>query len=578
MRPFCEPNSPRILSGALHYFRVHPEYWRNRLEWLAGMGLNTVETYIPWNLHEPQPGRYQFSGMLDLEGFINMAEKVGLQVILRPGPYICSEWEMGGLPAWLLKDPSMKLRCSHPAYLDAVARWFDSLLPRLAPLQQSRGGPVIAFQVENEYGGYGNDSAYLEWLVERMRSGGIQELLFTSDGASETMLRNGSLPELYKTVNFGFGAKKALRVLRSIQPDKMPMVTEFWCGWFNHWGEPRHRQMPGVFTDGGTAGLLRTILREGSHVNLYMFHGGTNFGFMNGANYLLDRYFPATTSYDYAAPLSEEGQPTRKYFLMRRVIEEFTGRAAPELPALMPRKAYPRARISAQASLFDCLRLLSSGVSSPLPLNMEALDQAYGFILYRTCLKGPARKTSLTLRGLHDRAQVFANRRQIGVLSRETRKEKMNLNIPAGEVQLDILVENQGRVNYGPELEDRKGILGGVRVGGQLHHGWGNYPLPMDDLTKIEWKQPSGAPALPAFFRAEFEVDLPADTFLYLPGWEKGLAWVNGFHLGRYWKRGPQHTLYIPGPLLRPGVNELILFEQHHCGQRIIEFLDHPRY
>jgi beta-galactosidase len=565
----------KIFSGAMHYFRVLPQYWEDRLVKLRALGLNTLETYVAWNLHEPRPGEFHFETGLDLVRYIQLAGELGFKVLLRPGPYICSEWEFGGLPAWLLKDPGMRLRCAHPAFLQAVDRFFENLFPKITPLLITRGGPVIAMQVENEYGGYGNDQAYLQHLVNAFRHAGIDVLLFTSDGPTPEMLVSGSIPGVLKTVNFAIRPGEALSRLREYQPVGPLMVTEFWDGWFDHWGETHHtaaRDMLG--TGESVEDNLETILESGASFSLYMAHGGTNFGFMNGANGAPGPYQGTITSYDYAAPLSECGDPTPRYHAIREVISRYTPLTELALPAPLPKKAFGRLSLNESAPLFNHLDELSRSVQSPTPEPMEYLDQDYGFILYRTHLSGPRTSAPLLLYGLADRAQVFVDGSPAGILEREFPDGKLKIEVPPAGITLDILVENMGRINYGPDLLDRKGVRA-VLHGQQLLFGWQIYQLPLDNPGSLAFSSLQTGPG-PAFFRGRFEVDDPADTFLSLPGWTKGVAWVNGFNLGRYWARGPQQTLYVPAPLLQPGANELVVLELHPSRARQVEFLDHP--
>jgi beta-galactosidase len=556
-RDFLLDDQPfRILAGAMHYFRIPPQSWRDRLEKLKALGLNTLETYVAWNLHEPRAGVFDFSGWLDLEAYVRLAGELGLKVIVRPGPYICSEWEFGGLPGWLLKDRGMQVRCCYPPYLAAVDRFFDQLLTRLAPLQITRGGPIIAMQVENEYGSYGNDAAYLRHLEEGLRARGIDVLLFTSDGPSDEMLQYGTLGHIHKTANYGSHAKEAFAKLREYQPEGPLMCTEFWNGWFDHWGE-RHHTRPAQ----DAAKALDEILSTGASVSLYMFHGGTNFGFMSGANAAPGpRYQSDVTSYDYDSPLDEAGNPTPKFAAFREVIARHTGKAPLPIPASTPAASFGRVELTESAGLMEQLDALSNPVQSGPTLPMEALDQNYGLIFYQTRVSGPRTSTPLRILGLHDRAQVFQDGKPVGILARERPLKTLKLEVGQAGMQLDVLVENLGRVNYGPELNDRKGIDGGVIFGQQYLFGWTIRPLPLDDLSRLTY-----APLLPArypaFLRGSIEVDKPVDTYLALPGWTKGVAWVNGFNLGRYWRRGPQKTLYIPGTLLRTGQNELVVLE-----------------
>jgi len=539
----------RILSGAMHYFRIVPEYWGDRLAKMRAMGLNTMETYVAWNMHEPKPGRFRFGGALDLVDYVNRAGDAGLKVIIRPGPYICAECDLGGMPAWLLKDPAMRFRCAHKPFLDAVDRFFDALLPRLAPLQVTRGGPIIAMQVENEYGSYGNDKEYLRYLEEGMKARGIDVVPFTSDGPEDAMLQGGTLPDVFMSVNFGNNAGASWRKLREYQPE-------------------------GPLDPQAAAAALDELLATGASVNLYMFHGGTNFGFTNGANHK-GTYKPAITSYDFDAPLSEAGDPTPKYFAYRDVIRKHA--AIPDLPVpeATSKMAAGPVTLTESVALLDSVDILSSPVRRPTPEPMEMLDQSFGFILYRTTVTGPRAEGTLAIRQLHDRAHVFANRRLVGVLEREFPEKTLSLAVPPEGLTLELLVENMGRVNYGPELHDRKGITEGVILVKQLLFGWDIFPLPLDELSGLRFAANS-SPVAPAFFRGTFDVKGPADTFLALPGWTKGACWLNGFNLGRYWQRGPQRTLYVPAPLLRNGANTLVVLELEGLGEPTVEFRDRP--
>lgn len=561
----------RILAGAMHYFRVHPDYWRDRLLKMKSLGLNTLETYVAWNLHEPREDEFNFEGWLDVESYIRLAGDLGLKVIVRPGPYICSEWELGGLPAWLLADPGMRLRCFYGPYLNAVEHYFDALIPRLARLQSTRGGPIIAMQVENEYGSYGNDQRYLKFVEDALTGRKIDVPLFTSDGPEDAMLQYGTLPHLFKTVNFGSRAEDAFAKLEEYQPDRPKMCAEFWNGWFDHWGE-RHHTRPAR----DAAQALEEILENDGSVSLYMFHGGTNFGFMNGANAAPgSRYQATVTSYDYDAPLDEAGNPTDKFHAFREVIARLTGETMMAVPEPSPAAAYGRVQMAESAGLWEHLDMLSTPHESAAPPTMEAMGQNYGFIHYETQVSGPRQSTRLEVLGLHDRALVFQDTRLLGVLERENPGRTLNIEIPPQGSTLEFLVENMGRVNYGPDLEDRKGITKGVLLGQQFLFGWTSRGLPLDDLSSLRFSR--GTPErFPAFFRGFFNVSAPADTYLALPGWTKGVAWVNGFNLGRYWKRGPQKTLYIPGPLLKSGRNEIILFELHGSGRPVVELRAQP--
>ncbi|RPK54827.1 Beta-galactosidase precursor [Streptomyces sp. ADI96-02] len=552
----------RIVSGSLHYFRVHPEQWADRLHKARLMGLNTVDVYIPWNLHQPRRGGpLRLEDGLDLPRFLELAAAEGLHVLLRPGPYICAEWEAGGLPAWLLADPDVRLRTSDPRYQEPVDRYFELLLPHIRPHLATEGGPVVAVQVENEYGASGlRDSAHLAHLVTLLQQGGVDVPLFTSDQAGD--LADGGIPGILRTVNFSRGAAARLRSLREHQPRGPLMCGEFWSGWFDRWGSGHNRRSADE-----VCGTLDEILAADASVNIYMFHGGTNFGFTNGAN---DKghYRPTITSYDYDAPLDEAGDPTDKYGRFREIIARYATVPAEPVPPASRKLSLPDIRLTERASLLAQADRLGTARQAERPLTMEELGQAFGFVLYRTTLPA-AGDGVLRLGEVHDRCQVFVDGQPIGVLERERREQALSLRSPAAGASLTLLVENQGRVNYGAGLRDWKGVAGPVTFDGEPLSGWTCTPLPLDDPAALAFS-PAGTDAGPAFHRGTFEVAEPADTFLHLPGWTKGNAWVNGFPLGRFWSRGPQHSLYVPGPVLRPGANEVVVLELHGSATDVV--------
>jgi beta-galactosidase len=548
----------RIISGALHYFRVHPDQWTDRLRKARLMGLNTVETYLPWNLHEPEPGTLVLDGMLDLPRFLRLAQAEGLHVLLRPGPYICAEWDDGGLPAWLVSDPDIRLRTSDPRFTEAFDRYLDQLLPPLRPHLAANGGPVIAVQVENEYGAYGDDTAYLKHVQQALRDRGVEELLFTCDQANAKHLAGGTLPGTLAAVTFGSRVDEHLAALRAHQPEGPLLCAEFWIGWFDHWGGPHH-----VREAADAAADLDRLLSAGASVNIYMFHGGTNFGFTNGANHY-HSYSPTITSYDYDAPLTESGDPGPKYHAFREVIARHA--PVPDEPAPAPAPKLPplTVELDSRAPLLPYLRTLDGGTRAQDPATMNDLGAHGGYVLYRTTVAAAGDGVLHFSGGVGDRAQVFVDGASAGVLERERHDETLPVRVPHSGAVLEVLVENQGGVNYGPRIGAPKGLLGPVSFQGVVLHGWECLPVPLGDLDAVPFVPSDAATdAVPAFHRGTFEVAAPADTFLSLPGWTKGQAWVNGFHLGRYWNRGPQHTLYVPGPVLRPGANELVLLELH---------------
>ena len=548
-----------IRSAAMHYFRIVPQYWHDRLQKLKACGFNTVETYTCWNLHERREGEFDFSGILDIERYMAQAAELGLKVILRPGPYICAEWDAGGLPSWLLTYPHLPLRCYDEMFLAKVRRYYTELLGRLRPYLATNGGPILMVQVENEYGSYGNDKQYLQAIADLYRELGVDVPLFTSDGPCKWMLNGGTLDGALSVANFGSHPKEAFAELKAFRPDQPVMCGEFWCGWFDHWYEEHH-----VRTADSTAEDIRTMMEMGGSFNLYMFHGGTNFGFWNGANDPGD-YQPTVTSYDYCAPLTEDGSCTDTYYALQKLFCEKDGVPVPAPLPQPVRAAYGEVKLTESLSLPAALPQLSVPVSAPNTLMFEQMGLDFGYALYSTELRGPFEKLPLNFGALHDRAHVFADGKLCGIQERDRRRDEIELELKAGErVRLDILVENMGRVNYGPRMFDEKGILGGVRLGQQYHFGWTMYPLAMEGLSALPFEKETAAfDGTPVFLRGTLHIgDEPADTFLRPAGLEKGFVVVNGFNIGRYYNSaGPTGTLYVPAPLLHTGDNEIIVFE-----------------
>lgn len=550
---FLKDGKPhQVISAEMHYVRIPRAYWRDRLRKAKAMGLNTITTYAFWNVHEPRPGVYDFTGQNDLAAFIRAAQAEGLDVILRPGPYVCSEWELGGYPSWLLKDRSVLLRSAEPKYTAAVERWMVRLGQEVKPLLLKNGGPIVAVQLENEYGAFGDDKAYLEGLEATYRRAGLADgVLFTSNQASD--LAKGSLPHLPSVVNFGSGgARESVAKLESFRPDGLRMVGEYWAGWFDKWGEDHHE------TDGRKeAEELRFMLQRGYSVSLYMFHGGTSFGWMNGADSHTGKdYHPDTTSYDYNAPLDEAGNPRYKYGLLASVIAEVTGKPAAPTPASTVAKTFPVSPVRRSASLW---RNLPEPVRADRPLTFEELDQNYGYVLYRVPLR-PGQGGVLKLKGVHSYAQVYVDQKLVGTVDRRLDQEEVTLPERSGAATLDILVENTGRVNYSRAIRtEQAGLTGEVTLDGQALNDWRMYRLPMDDLSKLRM---SAEPCVgPCFYEAEMTVDRPADTYLDARGLHKGQLWLGERNLGRFWSVGPVHTLYTPAPWMKPGANRIVFFD-----------------
>jgi beta-galactosidase len=545
----------QVVSGAMHYSRIPREYWLDRFQKARAMGLNTVETYVFWNLHEPRPGVFDFSGNLDVARYVRLAQQQGLKVIVRPGPYVCSEWDLGGLPAWLWRDPRIKIRTKDRKFLEAADQYLMRVAGELAPLQASRGGPIIMVQIENEYGSFGNDKEYLRHIRETLARAGFGEsLLYTADGPAE--LANGTLPDVLAVANFGPGeAKYALAALGKFEPGRPLMSGEYWDGWFDSWGAAHAR------TDTAQQiADLKWMLGQGYSVNLYMFHGGTTFGFMNGANLnsgTHGAYAPQTTSYDYDAPLDEAGRPTKKFFAFRDVIRQVTRLEPPALPKPLPMITIPEFPLEESASLW---KNLPDPIAAERPEPMESYGQAYGYALYRAQLRGP-RSGELRFDNLHDYASVYVDQTLVGELDRRLDQKRLQITIARRDAVLDVLVENLGRINFGPHLEDdRKGIIGSVIFAGKEVRNWKIYPLPMPDAPEVkDWSR--DATGGPAFHRGKFTLAAVGDTFLDVRSLGMGVVWVNGHNLGRAWSIGPQETLFVPSPWLRTGENEVVVFD-----------------
>ncbi|ORT54470.1 beta-galactosidase family protein [Streptomyces sp. CB03238] len=559
----------RLLSGALHYFRVHEEQWDHRLAMVRAMGLNCVETYVPWNLHEPEMDRYR--DVAALGRFLDAVHAAGLWAIVRPGPYICAEWENGGLPHWLTGRLGRRVRTDDAEYLVHVNRWFHALLPQVVARQVDRGGPVVMVQAENEYGSYGSDAGYLRHIVDLLEACGVTVPLFTSDGPEDHMLTGGSIPGVLATANFGSGAREAFEVLRRHQPRGPLMCMEFWCGWFDHWGDAR-----AVREAGGAAAALAEVLECGASVNIYMAHGGTNFGGWAGANRageLHDGALEATvTSYDYDAPIDEAGLPTAKFWAFREVLARYAEGPLPPVPAPPVRLAAPvEAAVAEWAPLDGVLEALGDEEwDGAVPPTFEELGVDRGLVRYRLRVPGPRQPYPLSVSGLRDRAVVYVDGVRAGVLEAE---DAVLAEPVAGPAMVELWVESLGRVNYGPRLAESKGITGGVRHERQYVHGVRARGLRVDAFTadgvgKVPFV-PASLEGAPGLYRAVVEVAGAGDAALELPGWTRGFVWVNGFCLGRYWGVGPQESLFVPGPVVREGTNEVWVLELEGAGPSV---------
>lgn len=542
----------KIISGAVHYFRNMPDTWDDIFKKLKALGCNCVETYCAWNMHEKIQGQYDFSGNLDIAAFIRMAQKEDLMVIVRPGPYICAEWEFGGLPWWILANDDMEIRCMNKQYIQCFEDYLDKLFEEIRPLLCTNGGPIIMLQCENEYGYYGDDKDYLEYLAKSYKEKGMDVPLFTSDGTQEKNLIDGSIDGLLTTLNFGSRVEENFKAFNSLYPDKPKMCMEMWDGWFDAWGDSKHHTTSAE----DYAAVVDDMLKIGS-VNMYMFIGGTNFGFTSGANHY-EKFAPDVTSYDYNALLTEAGDVTPKYYAVRNVIKKYVDTPLPSVPANRPKKAYGKFLLTQKTGLFANLNNISKPIKSEIPKNMEKYGIGYGYIAYETVLNREYIDAVLSLESLGDRAHVYLNHNLIGILY-INEDLSIKINAQKGDT-LTILCENMGRANFGPKMMRKKGIAGRCLIDGKIHFNWNVYPLPMDNLSNLDFSE-NQFNEKTGFYKGSVDIDEPYDTFLKLENFKKGFVTINGFNIGRYWEIGPQKTLYVPKSILQKGENEFIVFE-----------------
>ncbi|KAJ4806944.1 Beta-galactosidase [Rhynchospora pubera] len=631
---FCKDGVPfQIIGGDMHYFRIVPEYWKDRLLRAKALGLNTIQTYVPWNIHEPQPEKYSFNGIADLEAYIQLAHELGFLIMLRAGPYICGEWDLGGFPAWLLSiEPALELRSSDSTYLSLVERWWGVLLPKIRPLLYQNGGPIIMIQVENEYGSFGSDKNYLQYLAKLARRHlGDELVLYTTDGAGDATLTNGAIPEegVYAAVDFDTwsNSSSAFEIQKKYNfPRKSPpLSSEFYTGWLTHWGEKL-----ATTNASSTAAALENILSKDGSAVLYMAHGGTNFGLFSGANTDSNdesAYNPDLTSYDYDAPIKEYGDVNNpKYKELRRVIRKYAAAPLPSFPSSIATEAYGIVKLNKMFSLFEALYLFSNPtktVESENPIPMESAGQMYGFMLYESEYEQKKGNSTVSISKIHDRAQVFvscsegdkSNPRFVGVIERWNNKDPLSvpyLGCPSN-ITLFILVENMGRVNYGKYIYDRKGILSTVQVDNLTLGRWKMHPIQFDYISNLSknglmkkypypieekislrrgfknhignmrYRHREQKSNTPALYKGHFNINSTSmlkDTFISFCGWNKGIAFVNNFNIGRFWpKVGPQCTLYVPAPILQQGENTLVIFELESAKpDHTINFVSAPDF
>ena len=570
----------KILSGAIHYFRIDPDDWYHSLFNLKALGFNTVETYVPWNAHEPHKGQFDFSGRLDIERFIQTAQSLGLYMIVRPSPFICAEWEFGGLPAWLLEE-NMRIRSSDPAFIKAVSQYYDRLLGILTRYQVDQGGPILMMQVENEYGSYGEDKTYLRAVRDLMKEKGVTCPLFTSDGPWRATLRAGTLikDDVFVTGNFGSKASYNFAQMQEFFDEhgkKWPlMCMEFWDGWFTRWKEPVIHRDPEELAE-----AVHEVLELGS-INLYMFHGGTNFGFMNGCSARGTLDLPQVTSYDYGALLDEQGNPTEKYYAIQKMMATYYPQYPQEEPLIKECLSARTLSLTAKTSLFANVYNLAQVETSLYPKRMEELGQHTGYLLYETDVEMDAPEERLRIIDGRDRAQVYVNDRHLATqYQTEIGEDLLIKGDEKSSVNLKILLENMGRVNYGHKLladSQRKGIRTGVCVDLHFHLQWKQYPLELQDLSRLdfskEWQENA-----PAFYRFDFRLDCVYDTYIDMMGYGKGAVFINGHNLGRFWEVGPTTSLYVPHGFLKEGDNTIIVFETEGRYQETLQLVQQPTF
>ena len=561
----------QMISGEMHYSRIPREAWRQRMKMAKAMGLNTIGTYVFWNIQEPEKGKFDFSGNNDVAAFVRIAEEEGLWVVLRPSPYVCAEWEFGGYPYWLQNEKGLVVRSKERRYLEEYKLYLTALGMQLAPLQVNHGGNILMIQVENEYGSYGGSKEYLAINRRIFQDVGFDGLLYTCDQAND--LEKGHLRGLLPAVNGIDNPQKIKRLVRKYNNGKGPYyVAEWYPAWFDWWGAPHHVLPPEKY-----AALLDSMLSAGISVNMYMFHGGTTRAFMNGANYnSKSPYEPQISSYDYDAPLDEAGNPTPKFMAFRSVIQKHLppGETLPDVPAIKPVVAIDDIQFTESTCIFN---ILPPPKVYPRLLTFEDLYQSYGFVLYRTTLMG-GKRGELVVKGLRDYALVFINGKRACILDRRHGDSSINVEMPMGKITLDILVENLGRINFGPYLlENKKGITQEVLFDNQELQNWQMYSLPFSDIDAIKVTAGSNKYTdAPVIRRGIFNLTVAGDAYLDMSKWGKGIVWVNGYNLGRYWNVGPQQTIYVPGEWLKPGNNEIVVLELTKPQQDVLRGIDRP--
>ncbi|XP_025209007.1 beta-galactosidase-like [Melanaphis sacchari] len=582
----------RYISGDLHYFRIPKLYWKDRIQKIKAAGLNAITTYVEWSLHEPFPGIYNFEGMADLEYFIKLIQDEGMYLLLRPGPYICAERDFGGFPYWILNvTPKRSLRTNDSSFKKYVSKWFSVLMPKVQPYLYGNGGNIIMVQVENEYGSYyACDSDYKLWLRDLFK-GYVENkaLLYTVDMCQQSSFDCGSIPEVYATVDFGISknASECFNLMKKFQKGGPPVNSEFYPGWLAHWQEPHPK-----VNSSDVVRQMKSMLSMNASFSFYMFHGGTNFGFTSGANTNDTNenigYIPQLTSYDYDAPLTEAGDLTEKYFKIKQTLDnaKYSG-TNDTLPTQMLKAAYGVYYLQPLVSIFETVTHRIEPVSSVAPITFEDMDINTGFVMYETILLNNKfqNPVNLTVNSVRDRAIIYLDQVQVGTMNRLKANTTILLNINNNSAQkLSILIENQGRINYGDFMEDRKGILGDVILENTKLGPWKMIAHPLNETSWLSSIKPVENVQVPAFYKTQFS--LPEnytntlDTYLDTSGWTKGVVFLNDKNLGRYWPlAGPQVTLYVPATFLKPppNINTLVMFELENAPQDLaIKFVDKP--
>jgi beta-galactosidase len=560
----------QMISGEIHYPRVPREAWRQRMKMAKAMGLNTIGTYVFWNVHEPQKGQYDFKGNSNISEFVKIAQEEGLWVVLRPSPYVCAEWEFGGYPYWLQDEEGLIVRSKNPKYLEAYKKYILQIGKQLSPYLITHGGNILMVQIENEYGSYGSDKEYLSINEKLFREAGFDGILYTCDPARD--VEKGYLPGFLPAVNGTDNPDRVKSIVKKYHDNKGPFyVAEWYPAWFDWWGQVHHTVPAEKYT-----GRLDTLLGGGLSVNMYMFHGGTTRDFMNGANcYDSGFYEPQISSYDYDAPLDEAGNATDKFMKFRQVIQKHLPANAmlPDVPAAKPSITLPSIHFAETANLSS---ILPKPVHAEMPMTFEALNQPYGFVLYRTKQKGGT-SGMLSIKELRDYGIVFINGKKIGVLDRRLKQDSIVVDLPAGEATIDILVENLGRINFGPNLlKNNKGITTSVSLNGKVLKGWDMYSLPFQHIDDIKFSKTALSIDQPVLKRGYFNLTETGDTYLDMRNWGKGSVWINGHNLGRYWSVGPQQTLYVPVEWLKKGKNEVVVLELLKPEQDEVSGLSKP--